>query len=365
MSEKSKIFEIYLTPETKSNFFGILHKNIRILEIGSNYSIGASGYCLYKLINGERFFLAKLNDRKNSILSKNKLTKRFFRAEIFSHRTLKNNVGICIAKKGIFLENSITRQFEKVFNVVRGSRPMAICEDRDGTIFFGEYYYNKKRNRVHIFASYDSGKNWNIIYTFPPKTVRHIHTIQLDPYTGFLWIATGDENEECFIGYTKDGFKTLEIVAKGGQEFRTCNFLFQKDKIIYGTDSPYVENYLKAINRTDFSFKLLQKVQGSIINACQIGNICIISTTVEPSQINRDRNSYIWISDNGEKWMQIGCFTKDIFNSTLFQFGNIRFPHYNTSDTDSLYFSGHALKKIDGHSVELDNLSDYFKLNTK
>jgi hypothetical protein len=47
---------------------------------------------------------------------------------------------------------------------------------------------------------------------------------------------------------------------------------------------------------------------------------------------------------------------------TLFQFGSIRFPHYQTSSTESLYFSGHALEKIDRHSVELKNIQSIFKV---
>ncbi len=339
-----------------------LFRNIRILEVNSDCLIGASGYKLYRIIKGERIFFAKLSDGKFAFLSKMKLTRRFFRAEVHEYKTLKNKNGICIAKKGIFLENKTSHKFEKVLHILRGSRPMAFCEDQNGTLFFGEYYSNIYRNEVHIYASYDSGKIWKIVYTFPSKNIRHIHTIQIDPYTGFLWFATGDEDGECIIGYTKNEFKSLEIVAKGGQEFRTCKFLFLKEKIIYATDSPYVQNYIKSMDRTSLSIQSLQKVQGSVINACQIGNKCIISTTVEPSKVNKDKNSYIWISENGYEWVQIACIKKDIYNMTLFQFGNIRFPYYHTLNSNSLFFSGHALKRIDGHSVEIENLNDYFKV---
>jgi hypothetical protein len=362
MSDLPNKIDIYLDPDGSSKYLAYLHRNIRILEINSGFLIGASGYKLYKIVNSHRIFFAKLDDKKNSFLSKNRLIRRFFRTEVYSFKTLRNNHGICIAKKGIFLENKISGKFERVFQILRGSKPMSICEDKEGTIFFGEYYLNKERRDVHIYASYNSGKNWKTIYTFPPNSIRHIHTVQLDPYTGFLWVATGDEENECIIGYTSDGFKTFVEVKKGGQEFRTCKFLFLEDKIIYGTDTPYIENYIKAIIRKDLSIQVIQKVQGSVINACQIGKNCIVSTTVEPSKANKDKNSYLWISNNGSQWYQIGCFKKDIFNGTLFQFGNIRFPHYNNTNTNSLFFSGHALKGIDGHSVEVENLNDYFKV---
>jgi len=335
-----------------------IYRNIRILEVNSTFLIGASGYRLYKIINGECILFAKLKDCKFALLSKIKLTRRLFRAEVHEYKSLKNNNGICIAKKGIFLENKTTGKFEKVFHILRGSRPMTLCEDQNGNLFFGEYYSNQNRREVHIYSSSDSGKSWTVIYTFPSKMIRHIHSIQLDPYTGFLWIATGDKDGECIIAYTKDGFQSLEIVAKGGQEFRTCKFLFFKEKIVYGSDSPYIENYIKAINRSDNSIQPLQKVQGSVINACQIGSKGIISTTVEPSEINRERNSYLWISDDSIKWFQVCSYKKDFYNGSLFQFGSIRFPHYNIPESDSIFFSGHALSKIDGHSTEFMNFKN-------
>lgn len=102
-------------------------------------------------------------------------------------------------------------------------------------------------------------------------------------------------------------------------------------------------------------------MQGSVINAGQIGHLCFISTTVEPSKVNKDKNSYLWVSDGGEYWIQIGAFRKDFFNGTLFQYENIKFPYCNISASDSLYISGQALRKIDGHSVEFQNMKDFIK----
>lgn len=365
MPEKNNKVAICSKNPKNEVYLAKFHKNIRIMEVNSDFLIGASGYKLYKLTNGKRVFFSNLIDAKYSFLSKFRLISRILRAEIRCYRTLSNNKGICVAKTGIFLENKVTGKFDKVFNILSGSRPMTLCEDREGNIFFGEYFKNKNRREVNVFVSFDRGENWKVAYTFLANTIGHIHGIHLDPYTGFLWITTGDENGECIIACTKDKFKTLEIIAKGDQEYRTCNLLFLENRIIYGTDSPNVENYIKAIDRTDISIQNLQKVQGSVINACQIGNICVISTTVEPSNINKDKFSYIWISGNGYEWSQIACFKKDMHNMHLFQFGNIRFPYYHNPDTKSLFFSGHALERIDGHSVELENVNDYFNVTKK
>jgi|WetSurSiteA1Bulk_404760.scaffolds.fasta_scaffold10836_2 hypothetical protein len=335
------------------------HKNIRILEVGPDFLIGASGYKLFRFENGKWICFSGIHDIKYSFLSKFRLTSRLLRAEIYCYNTLRHNKGICVARKGIFLENELTGKFEKVFHVLRGSRPLTICEDRDGNLYFGEYFNNETRSEVNVYTSLDAGKNWNIIYTFPKNTIRHIHGIQMDPFTGYLWIITGDEDGECIIACTADKFRNLDIIARGGQEFRTCRLLFLKDKIIFGTDSPYEVNYIKSINRKDLTFHNLQEVQGSVINACQINQKCMISTTVEPSTINTDCFSYLWISQNGDNWHQIAAYEKDVFGMDLFQLGTIQFPHYHSTGSNSIYFSGQALKGIDGHTIELKDLNNF------
>lgn len=124
-------------------------------------------------------------------MSNKKILSRLFRAEVHYYKTLKNNRGICIAKKWIFLENKIYGYFEKVFTVKSGSRPLSVCESLDGALFFGEYFNNKERREVKIYALFNDCKTWENVYTFPRKSIRQIHNIQMDPFTGFLWIVTG------------------------------------------------------------------------------------------------------------------------------------------------------------------------------
>lgn len=345
INKKNKLFEV-----------GKVFSNIKILEVNSKLIIGASGYKIFKFINGRKYYFSELEDLKYGLLARCWVTRRLFRAEIQFFKSLKNNSGICIAKNGIFLLNKLSGRFEKVFQVARGSRPLNLCEDLEGNLFFGEYFNNKDRDQVHVYSSKDLGKTWDIVYTFETNTIRHIHAVQADPFTGYIWIVTGDNDGECIIAYTRDGFRTIDIVAQGGQEYRSCRLLFFRDFIVYGTDSPLMENYIIKMNRSDFSIEKLQKVQGSVINACQNENICLISTAVEPSTINRDRKVYLWYSENGYEWNQIFAVKKDLFNMTYFQFGNLCFPNYENAFLSSIYFSGQAVKTIDGTGIELKKI---------
>ena len=120
---------------------------------------------------------------------------------------------------------------------------MNMCEDKNGFLYFGEYFSNPERDEVHIYKSIDSGKTWMLCHTFPKNTIRHVHGVFYDKYEDLVWFATGDLDGECIIGHTNDSFETVNIFKHGGQKYRAVQLLFFKDFIIYGTDTEYDKNY--------------------------------------------------------------------------------------------------------------------------
>ncbi len=335
----------------------LTYKNLRILEVGKDYLIGAKGYSIYRLDKNEKKwrYFSRIKDCRYSLLSRFRMLSRLFRAEVHFYKTLRNGQAICIAKKGIFAKNSESGLFEKCFDIVRGTRPLNLCEDYEGNIFFGEYFHNPERDSVNIYRSKNSGADWEIAYTFPGHSIRHIHGLHFDQFANAIWLTTGDLDGECMIANTTDNFRTLNIVYKGGQEYRACNLLFYRDKIIYGTDTETAQNYLKQIDRESLEIKDLAVLQGSVINAVKVGEKCFVNTTVEPSKVNKDNNSYIWMyNDETKDCSIIAQYEKDFWDHRYFQFGSCRFPEYADADSPYLYFFGNALKKIDGDSMKLD-----------
>lgn len=339
---------------SKSIPIGVIYKNIRVVEVGDGYLTGARGYKFFRYTenDGRWRYFGKISDRKFGFLAHFRLLSRLFRADVHFYTTMKNGQSICIAKKGIFKSDFATGKFEKCFDITRGTRPLNICEDADGNIFFGEYFNNPDRGSVNIYKSMDYGSTWEVVYTFPAKSIRHIHEVRFDNYTNAIWVVTGDLDGECIIGYTEDKFRTFNIVFQGGQEYRTCKLLFFKDKIVYGTDSETAENHLKQIDRNTLKVIDLVSLQGSVINSVKIGEKCFLSTTVEPSEVNKDTNSYVWMYDNETGGCKIvGKYGKDHWDHRYFQFGWCRFPEYTGGDNPCLYYHGNALKGIDGSSV--------------
>lgn len=325
-----------------------------ILYVSDDYWIASRGYKLYKFdLHKERLnYFSRVIDIGNSILSNFPLTRRLFRAEITHLYRFDDDNWLCIAKKGIFRLKRETNKFYKCLTVKRGSRPMALCQDKNKVIYFGEYYANKFKKEVNIYKTEDNGYSWKIAYTFPAGSINHIHGLFKDLYSERLWVLTGDLDDESMIGYTEDGFKTFVPYLLGSQQFRACVTLFYKDKIVYATDSQYQPNAIKAIDRETGKIRDICSIQGSGIYGGQIGNLGFFSTTVEPSKVNKDKNSYLWISFDGEQWFQILNFEKDIYGKRLFQFGSIRFPVYdNLESISQLIITGRSLRKLDGHSL--------------
>lgn len=313
--------------------------------------IVSKGYKLYKYnpSKGKTYF-SRLIDNKNGLFSSCRLTRRLFRAEITHLYHFQNDTWMCIAKKGIFRYNKNSKLFEKCCDIGKGSRPMNLCQGKDGTIYYGEYCYNPQRHPMRIFCSKDNGDTWKVAYTFGEGEINHIHGIFNDPYTGRLWVATGDEDAACIFGYTEDGFKTFVKEYGGSQQCRVCVPLFTPDEIVFATDSQYEQNVIRSINRKTGEVKDWQKIQGSGIYAVQNGNLMMVSTTVEPSTVNTDQSSHLWYSWDGHNWKELISFKKDCLPKTYFQFGSIRFPYYEC-ESDYVAFHGRAVKKLDGKTM--------------
>ena len=295
-----------------------------------------------------------LSDSKYGLLSRFKLTRRFVRAEITGLYLLLNGDRLVVAKKGLFLQKSESC-IEKVFSMSRGSKPLNICIAPSGKVFFGEYFQNMEKQAVNIYGSDDNGQTWNIVYTFPEESINHIHGLFFDKYTNRIWVATGDRENECIIGYTEDEFKTFVEVFRGGQEYRTCQLFFYKDFIVFGTDTQYQQNVIKKFDRKTLEITELQQVQGSVIKGGQVGDVAFISTTVEPSDVNTDKWAHLWVTKDGLHWEERYKAKKDLLPATLFQFGTFEFPqYYGIEKLERLYFSGRALKGLDGKSTYID-----------
>lgn len=325
-----------------------------VLNIHHGVIYAAKGYKILKSHdNGNTWQLdGSLNDLKYGLIANSsRLLARLFRAEITNLLILQNGNRLLTAKKGIFVAQKNEKVYKKSFSVTRGNRPMNVCEDKNGFLYFGEYFSNPERNQVHIFKSTDAGSSWEVCYTFPENTIRHIHGIFYDEYEDLVWFATGDLDSESIIGNTSNSFKSVNIVKQGKQIYRTVQLLFYKEFIIYGTDTEYEKNYIYRLDRKDYKEYCLKEIQGSVLSSVNsLSGHAAISTAVEPSEVNLDTFSHIWLSLDGLEWKEMLKYEKDSLNPKYFQYGRVKFPR-NGINTKECYFSGHALNGIDNKTV--------------
>lgn len=327
------------------------HK-FKALSVQSDYLIGAKGYRIdkYSLDGTLLEHIGDVVDPRYAKLAGCKLVRRLMRAELTGLYTLANGDMIAIGKKGLFLRDS-SSDFHKVFAMPRGSKPLNLCITSNGHIFFGEYFQNVEKVAVNVYGSMDGGRTWEVVYTFPAGNINHVHGLFLDPYTDRIWVLTGDRENECIIGWTDDEFKTLHEVLRGGQEYRSCHLFFYKDCIVYATDSQYIENEIRKIDRKTLEITKLAKIQGSAIKGGQCGDVAFISTTVEPSEVNLEKASHVWVSKDGENWQDVFKAEKDCWPA-IFQYGTIEFPQYHEINNE-LFFTGRAVKGLDGKTTSV------------
>lgn len=202
---------------------------------------------------------------------------------------------------------------------LRGIMPCGFCQ-KDGNVYFGEYIFDESAN-PRIMKSSDLGETWEVEAEF--EDVRHIHSVQVDPYSEKIWVTTGDRDPESKIGYLEDG--TFQVVGSGDQIWRTVQPLILEDSVVWGTDSPYKENKILKLRREEVTNKnpepeILHTETNPFYFAASVGKWIFFSTNASTTKDSTapDDVSYetkpeatVWgaSQDSGyEKWEQIGRY---------------------------------------------------------
>ena len=305
----------------------------------------------YLFINNKEFFFSINLKWYLIFFSKFRILRRLLRLDksnvILNY---KKNAVILIYQKYIYFyclkKKHLTRitQLKNHRNVLHSS----IAVTKDG-IYFGEYGSNKYKNKVPVWASFDDGRSWKIIYNFPKKLIKHIHGIYDDPFQNNLWITTGDLNSECYLfKVPKKKFSNIVKYGDGSQKWRAVSLLFKKNYVIWAMDSPLQESCLQILNRRTKKIRQGRFFPGPVwYSKIFSDNSAIFQTSVEIGPAIKSNYASLFYSKDLINWREIYKFKKDIFPKKLFKFGVIAFSDGKQSSKDFL-FSAEGLKKIDG-----------------
>ncbi len=266
-----------------------------------------------------------------------RLTQRLLRFMVTNVVSLGNGDLFVTFDKSV----GVIRQgkYEELKGLIRPCRVLrsACALDEKGTVYFGEYLANDERGEMRIYKYTPGSDRLEIIYTFPPNSIKHIHGIYYDEYTKALYCLTGDAERECRIIRTFDEFKTLEIVGEGDESWRAVSVIFGKENIFYGTDAEFRANNIYKLDRKTLNRESLGEVGGTVFYSKQIGEDLFFTTTAENAPSQKENVAALWHADKNGNCREIIKFKKDFWHPTLFMFGTIHFPFVNKLENE-LYF---------------------------
>jgi len=236
-------------------------------------------------------------------------------------------------------------EFKTTHKVLRGTRPLHITAVPGANTYWGEYFDNRERAEVHIYASADGGQSWHVAHTFPAGAIRHVHNIVYDRFGDCLWILTGDEGAECKVLRADRDLRNLEVVLSGNQQTRAVAAIPTRDALYLSTDTPSEKNHVVRLDRMG-RIETVAELASSSIFGCQTAGALFFSTMVEPSSFNSTREVHLASTADGNNWQVVARWQKDALPMHYFQYGNAILPD-GENPTNYLAATTIAVKRDD------------------
>jgi hypothetical protein len=220
-------------------------------------------------------------------------------------------------------------EFHVTHQLQRGTRPLHLTAVPSGRIYWGEYFDNRERAEVHIYASTDRGCTWQVAYTFSAGSIRHVHNIVYDRWADCLWVLTGDEGSECKVLRASCDLRSVEVVLAGNQQARAVAAIPTQNGLYLSTDTPSEKNHVyRLARRVDGTGNVepVGDLASSSSYGCRVGQAMFFSTMIEPSAVNTGREVQLTGSRDGTNWQVLAHWTKDNLPMRYFQYGNAFLP---------------------------------------
>ena len=284
---------------------------------------------------------------KERCIAKFRWTRQLLRQGIHHLLPLPSGDVFVVAKRIAYLIDK-EGAVKSTFTGFQGNKPghQGVCLTLDGTIFFGEYTLNPKRDRdSYLYRSIDGGKTFQVVHMFPRDKVRHIHFVKYDPFERCLWLGTGDRDDENLLLRSDDNGKTWQKIGGGTQDWRAIGVCFTKDALIWGTDAGSVpdQNHIVRMDRKTKRLEIAADVEGPCHGCASFDDGRVfISTGVEGGENEKDRFARLKFIDGDVK--EILKFKKD-FLPLILQFGVIRFP-LGTENSKRVFFTTMGLAGV-------------------
>jgi hypothetical protein len=249
----------------------------------------------------------------SSALLRSGLVRSYLRQHDVSQPLWLGSGSLLVSSGGwLWRRASDDERFRRVFRlrfwgrgVGRGILHNGLVQLRSGRILFGEYFRNEGRVPVHVYASDDDGQTWRVLHEFAAGRVRHVHALIEDPYSGELWLCTGDHDHESFLARSRDGGDHFEIVGGGSQTWRACCVLFTPEHVYWGADTSTDAEHrnIYRLCRDEIAPKSLQAVDGPVEFGVRFGDgLLAFSTSRTGYEDPADPSPRLWIGRGSGPW---------------------------------------------------------------
>jgi hypothetical protein len=284
--------------------------------------------------------IRKLDIGSLSLKTKENIFDYFFRLlRLGVHNIFISGEYTVVVKKAKIVINK--KKNKHIIKIDNGSRPLRqgiiIHNDK---LYYGDYFGNKNREIVHLYEVDLITFRKKKLINFP--RIRHIHFVQVNfENTDELFIGTGDENiESNFYKYNLKKNK-LSIIGGGNQTWRAVSLIQKGNLLIWGSDSPYQENYIFYYNIEKKTLSKVLKIDGpAYYSTHDKAGSYYIATTIENKNIHRAK---IYKSNDLISWNEIAEFEKDFLHPKLFGYGVIEFIN-GQEYLNNLYINLRGLK---------------------
>ena len=308
-------------------------------------------------------FSYRMGSRKGSFTVGLSPKLRIFEPTRLTRRLARVDKGACVPIAGssrlfVFYQTRSyvfdmdTQRLDQTGNFVFRNPLHGGTAELEGRTYFGEYFPNPEGRAVHIYASDDECRSWDVAYTFDAGTIWHIHGVFRDPFEdGRLWACTGDYDGQCQLITTTDHFKTVERFGDGSQKWRAVSIIFTADALYWGMDSPLSSVHVMRFDRKTGELEQGQPLPGPVWFSKQFTDGgAILQTSVEHSEGNpgvTSRSAKLYASKDLDNWTEVDSFPKDRYPHRYFRHGVLHFSDGAQTSQD-FTIHGDALVGFDG-----------------
>jgi hypothetical protein len=276
--------------------------------------------------------------------SASRLCDRFLRGGYHALARLQDGGFVAVFPKTIGVLRPGDTKFQSVFRIPRGTGPLTVAATPTGWVYWGEYFDNPSRDAVHVYGSPD-GVSWQVVFTFPPRNIRHVHSITYDRHAQCLWVLTGDDGGECRILRASLNWSTIDAVLAGNQQARAITLVPRADALYFATDTPIEENHIYRLDRGG-SVTQLASIEAYSFWSCGTECGIFFSTALNPSRLNGGLSAVLYGSADGDRWGTLARWRREPWPMYLSQYASIILPA-GDNNTNILAASGSVLRHED------------------